>query len=65
MTDKYFVQWVTQKIVTPEYYLDLRIVGYCVREKHKCGFIAEVDTKEEADAIARLLNSQADIDERA
>lgn len=65
MTDKYFVQWVIESIPTGGNNYTLRIVGYCVREKHECGFIAEVDTKEEADAIARLLNSQADIDERA
>ena len=65
MTDKYYVQWITQSIPTGGNNYTLRIVGWCVREKHECGFIAETDTKEQAEAIARLLNSQADIDQRA
>jgi len=62
---RYFVQWVTERVVTSEGHHDIRIMGWCVRERNKCGFIAETDTEEKAEALVRLLNSQADIDERA
>ena len=65
MTDKYYAQWITESVPTGENNYTLRIVGWCVREIHECGSIAEVDTEEEARAIAKLLNSQADIDQRA
>lgn len=65
MTGKYYVQWMTERVLTTELAYDIRIVGWCVRDRHKLGFIAETDTKEKAEAIAKLLNSQADIDERA
>jgi len=63
--DKYYVQWMTERVVTPEGHHDIQIVGWCVRERNKCGFIAETDTEAKADALAKLLNSQADIDQRA
>ena len=62
---RYFVQWRTERVVTSEGHHDVRIMGWCVRERNKCGFIAETDTEEKAEALVRLLNSQADIDERA
>lgn len=62
---RYFVQWVTERVVTSEGHHDVRIMGWCVRERNKIGFIAETDTEEKAEALARLLNSQADIDGRA
>ena len=62
---RYFVQWVTERVVTSEGHHDIRIMGWCVRERNKIGFIAETDTEEKADALVKLLNSQADIDERA
>ena len=65
MIDKYYVQWNIESIPTGGNNYTLRIAGWYVREKHECGFIAETDTKEKAEAIARLLNSQADIDQRA
>ncbi len=61
---KYYVQWVTERVLTTELAYDIRIVGWCVRERNMCGFIAETDTKEQAEALAKLLNSQADIEER-
>lgn len=65
MTDKYYVQWNIESVPTGGNNHTLRIAGWYVREKHECGFIAETDTKEQAEAIAKLLNSQADIDQRA
>ena len=62
---RYFVQWVTERVVTSEGHHDIRIMGWCVRERNKIGFIAEIDTEAKADALVKLLNSQADIDERA
>lgn len=64
MTEKYYVQWVTERVITPELNYDIRIVSWCVRERNQIGFIAETDTEAKADAIAKLLNSQADIEER-
>ncbi len=64
-TGKYYVQWITERVVTSEGHHDVRIMGWCVRERNKIGFIAETDTQEKAEALVRLLNSQADIDERA
>ena len=65
MRDKYYAQWITESIPTGENNYTLRIVGWSVRELHGCGCIAKVDTEEEARALAKLLNSQADIDQRA
>lgn len=62
---RYFVQWITERVVTSEGHHDVRIMGWCVRERNKIGFIAETDTEAKAEALAKLLNSQADIDGRA
>jgi hypothetical protein len=64
-TGKYYAQWVTKRVVTANGNHDIKIVGWCVREKNQCGFIAETETEEQAEALAKLLNSQADIEERA
>lgn len=61
---RYYVQWVTERVVTSEGHHDVRIMGWCVRERNKIGFIAETDTEAKAEALVKLLNSQADIEER-
>ena len=64
-SERYYVQWVTERVVTAEGNHDVKIVGWCVRERNQCGFIAETDTQDTAEALAKLLNSQADIERRA
>ncbi len=65
MSEKYYVQWMTERVhTTDNQNYEIKIVGWCVRQKHQIGFIAEVDTQEKAEALAKLLNSQADIEER-
>ncbi len=44
-TGKYYVQWITERVVTSEGHHDVRIMGWCVRERNKIGFIAETDTQ--------------------